>query len=1200
MQTGTLLAQRYRIEAKLGEGGMGVVFKAHDTLLDRAVAVKALSPQLLGDDGLRRFLREAQAAAQLNHPNIVAIHDVLDDGQQRLIVMEYIPGKTLREMLPMKWQDAAEAALQVCSALEFAHARGIVHRDIKPENVILTDQGTAKVMDFGLARSEGRSRLTHSGMIVGTVAYMAPEQALSGAADVRTDLYSLGCVLYELITGRPPFQADDPFAVISMHINVPPVSPRFHVPDVPTVLEAAVLRLLGKDPTERFQSARDVAGVLQAALAPLETDQETVFADITPSASLFDLLVRGRLIDREEELAALKGALDAMLSGRGQVLLMAGEPGIGKTRLADELLVYARLRGCIALTGRCYEQEVSIPYLAIAEALREATRSMPDDRLRDALGPHAPEVVKLVPELARRIPDLAPSPPLEPSQERLRLFESVRAFIAGIARLQPVVLMLDDLHWGDAATLELLRYLARSLRNDRILLLGTYRDVEVDRAHPLSTALAEMNRERLYRRILIRGLTREHVAAMIQAVFQTRNPVSVEMRDLIYQETEGNPFFVEEVLKHLVETGAIYRTEAGWERKPIEELDVPQSVREVIGRRLERVSEACRRTLTLASVVGRRFTFEVQQQSAGTSEDELLDALDEASRAQLIREHGAGHQAAYEFAHALIREVLYDGLAHRRRMALHQKVAEALEVVYGTRSEEAVEDLAYHFTHAQAASVEKAIDYSLRAARKSMGLFAHEEAVRFYRNTLDLLRELKDEAREANVQIALGLALTYLDKTDEAVAAFETALAFYETRGDRTTVARIHRLIGHALERHWEFQRAVTHLERALAGLDPATQLDDILQTHVDLARAHAFLNEDDASESHGREALRRGKEAGSLSIQAHALTTMGLTAWHRTGRREDAAVYYREAIEVARRASDVEGYYALGRALNNLAIFYWERGEPEQALPLQHEAREAAGRARDTEQIAFHNLQLNLSYFTLGQWVRAREHVMDNLGRPLSRINQQWSELRLHWMNGEWESAADVSRAILDYYRDQLGQGVVTAGGQLVWLLVDLERREEAAEVAASMLPMYLEDRRYTAWATFIALPEALALGHRRAPCEELCTIAEEFGRTSDAPIAIVAAGVGRAALALNDGQPGRAVAVLEDALAQLGEGFGPVIRVRVLRWLGRTLRARGADGDLKRSREAFEECLTLLERMGDRRMAGLIRQELAEVPSV
>ncbi|HEV8339208.1 MAG TPA: protein kinase, partial [bacterium] len=775
---GTLLAQRYRVDAVLGEGGMGVVYKAHDTLLDRPVALKAVSAAMLGEEGSRRLLREAQSAAGLTHSNIVGIFDVLEDTDQRLIVMEYVAGQTLRERIPMLWQEAVEIALQICDALGYAHAHGIIHRDVKPENALITPSGGVKVMDFGLARSEGRSRMTQSGMLVGTVAYMAPEQALSGTVDARSDLYSLGCVLYEAITGKAPFVADDPIAVISMHVNVPPVSPRFHIPDIPTLLEAVILRLLAKDPTQRYQSAGELAEVLRSTLLPLDAAHEegTAIAAAPPATSLFDLMVRGRLIDREPELGELKSTLESMLSARGQVVLIAGEPGIGKTRLAEELLVYARLRGCLALTGRCYEQEVAIPYLPIAEVLQAAVRSLADEQLEETLGPHAPEVVKLAPELARRIARLEPSPPLEPNQERLRLYESVRAFLTTLARRQPLVVLLDDLHWADGGTLQLLRHVARGLRAERLLVVATYRDVEVDRTHPLSAVLAEMNRERLYRRILVRGLTPEHVAAMIHATFQTRNPVSEEMRDLVYRETEGNPFFVEEVLKHLVETGAIYRADGGWERKDIEELDVPQSVREVIGRRLERISEPCQRALTVASVIGRRFTFEILQPSAGVQEEELLDALEEAERAQLVREHASGRESDYEFGHALIREVLYDGLAHRRRRAHHQKVGEAMEAVYGSRIDDVVEELAYHFTHAQTADLEKAIAYSLRAAEKSMTLFAYEEAARFYRNALDLLEEGGDEARAADVYAALGQPFTYLDRTDEAVVAYQRSL----------------------------------------------------------------------------------------------------------------------------------------------------------------------------------------------------------------------------------------------------------------------------------------------------------------------------------------------------------------------------------------------------------------------------------------
>ncbi|MGH2670457.1 MAG: ATP-binding protein, partial [bacterium] len=352
---------------------------------------------------------------------------------------------------------------------------------------------------------------------------------------------------------------------------------------------------------------------------------------------------------------------------------------MGKTRLAEELLVYARLRGCFAATGHCYEQEVNVPYLPFSAALRTIVRSIPDDRLPPLVGSSAPELIKLFPELALRIPGLTPSPPLEPEQERLRLFEGVTASLAGYSRTQPLLLMLDDLHWADAATLALLRHVARGVRAERVLILGTYRDVEVDPDHPLSASLSEMNRERLYKRVLLRGLSPDHVATMIRAIFQYAQPVSEEFRDLIYRETEGNPFFVEEVLKHLVETGALYIEAGRWERKPIQEIDVPQSMREVIGRRLKRVSEPCQRVLSLGAVIGRRFRFEVLQAVSDLPEDQLLDALEEAIQAQVIREESEAGEVEYDFVHALIREVLYDRLSLRRRMTLHQKVGETLE-----------------------------------------------------------------------------------------------------------------------------------------------------------------------------------------------------------------------------------------------------------------------------------------------------------------------------------------------------------------------------------------------------------------------------------------------------------------------------------------------------------------------------------------
>jgi tetratricopeptide (TPR) repeat protein len=1191
---GAVLKDRYRIDAVLGEGGMGVVYQAHDTVLDRRVAIKAVSAGMLGEEGSRRLLREAQSAAGLTHPNIVGIYDVLEDTDQRLIVMEYVAGQTLRERIPMPWQDAVEIALRICDGLGYAHEHGIIHRDIKPENILITPAGGVKVMDFGLARSEGRSRMTQPGMLVGTVAYMAPEQALSGTVDAHSDLYSLGCVLYEAITGKAPYVADDPIAVISMHVNVPPVSPRFHTPDVPLLLEAAIIRLLAKDPTERYQSAADLAEVLRSTLLPFEAEQEggAAMAAASAAASLFDQMMRGRLIDRDPELGELKTSLESMLSGRGQVVLIAGEPGVGKTRLAEELLIYARLRGCLALTGRCYEQEVAIPYLPIAEVLQTAIRSLAGERLEEALGPHAPEIVKLVPELATRIVKLEPSPPLEPNQERLRLYESVRAFLTGLARRQPMVVLLDDLHWADAGTLQLLRHVARGLRAERLLVVGTYRDVEVDRTHPLSAVLAEMNRERLHRRILIRGLAPEHVAAMIQATFQTRNPVSVELRDLVYRETEGNPFFVEEVLKHLVETGAIYRADGGWERKDIEELDVPQSVREVIGRRLERVSEPCQRALTVASVIGRRFPFEILQPATGAQEEELLDALDEAKRTQLVHEHAAGRESEYEFGHALIREVLYDGLAHRRRRAHHQKVGEAMEAVYGSRLEDVVEELAYHFTHAQTTDLEKAITYSLRAAEKSMALFAYEEAARFYRNALDLLEEKGDEARAAEVYAALGLPFTYLDRGDEALAAYERSLAFYERKGDRRGAAQVHLRIGHDQQWHWHFSEAVPHLKDALDDLDPAAHREEVLLAHVDLARALAFLKDFEASERHAREAVRLAEEIGDRSRAANALTTLGLLAHRSDDRRQEAKELYLRAIEVARTTHDAEGRYALGRALNNLGLLFFEEGNVEEGQSLTLEALEAAKKARDIEGIVFHNAQASFGSFMRGEWDRAREFLLDSLQRPLSPRNRRISEARLKWLEGGWEIALDLTRELAQE-PNPFPQWTFSFDGEAAWHALDLDRVDEAADAAERAAHAIDIEPGYTLWPFFLAVAEAIGRAGRRERCEHLCALADDKGRRISASLAPIGSAFGRAALALHDGEAGRAVVLLQEALPHAAAA-PPVAKARFLRRLAWALRARGDDGDRERARTVLEECLQLLERMGDRRMADLVRTEL------
>jgi serine/threonine protein kinase len=301
-------------------------------------------------------MREAQASARLNHPNIASIYDVGKEGTRYFLVMELINGASLRGLIEanpkgLEPSQALQIAMEVCRALRYAHSHGVVHRDVKPENIMLTEDGTAKLMDFGLARALDKPRMTREGMMIGTPAYMAPENALGKESDARSDIYSLGCVLYEMVSGSPPFRTEDTLKLIYSHIHDTPLPLSRISPEVPALLDAIVRKAMMKNPDGRYQSASDLLRSLEEASKSLERTggeykvSPTVSAQEGKRISTPDLRRSLPLIDRENELQSLKNFLDASSRGEGAVVFLTGEAGIGKTRLAEEIRTYATLRG---------------------------------------------------------------------------------------------------------------------------------------------------------------------------------------------------------------------------------------------------------------------------------------------------------------------------------------------------------------------------------------------------------------------------------------------------------------------------------------------------------------------------------------------------------------------------------------------------------------------------------------------------------------------------------------------------------------------------------------------------------------------------------------------------------------------------------------------------------------------------------------
>jgi tetratricopeptide (TPR) repeat protein len=809
---GTILRERYRLDTELGRGGMGTVFRATDLELRREVAVKILSATSQTSDGRERLVREARAAAALNHPHIVTIHDVGEASGFPFLVMELVQGPRLSQARPTDLARVVAIAVQICEALEHAHSNNIVHRDLKPDNVLLSstgNSGSVKLADLGLALPAYDARISRAGVIVGTASYMAPEQALGQTIDGRADLYALGVLLYELTTGRLPFTGDDPLTIVSQHVHAPVVPPRVLRSDLPHALEQIIIRLLAKDPAQRFSSAAETRSALVAAL---EIGDETTTTEGAPAVAILDALSRGRLVGRNTELAEARELWQRAREGRGHAMLLSGEPGAGKTRLARELTIQAAVDGAAVLTGGCYEYEAATPYLPFVEAFRRWVREEKhDDKLRELLGDAAIQIAKLAPEIETRLGPFPERQALSPHEERLLFFDNVVQVFSNIARRHTLLFYADDLHWADRGTLWLLSHLLRQLRSERVLIVGAYRETELDRAHPLAKALVDWNRERLITRIALRRFNESETGDQLGALLGER--VSGEFAVAVHRETEGNPFFVEEVLKALIERGSVRRESGRWHRCDMEQLSIPQSVKEAIGNRLDRVSQDCNEVLRLAAILGKVFTFEELSATAEQTEDVLLDALDEAAGAQLI---AAGSGDSFSFTHDKIREVLYEEINPIRRRRLHRHVADGLKQRrQGTMC--AVEKLAHHYI--QAGDHEQGLEYAKLAAAEAARVFAFDEAIAAYGRARDCAEALGLTEEQLAQEEAIGKAFMLHGDTILAAEHFERALALAT---DTNTRVRLQTQAAASLVTTGD-PRGSEYIREALRVLDPIT-----------------------------------------------------------------------------------------------------------------------------------------------------------------------------------------------------------------------------------------------------------------------------------------------------------------------------------------------------------------------------------------
>jgi len=1011
---------RYAVLKKLGEGGKGIVFKARDTALNRVVAIKMLKNPVTIGEAYTRFMTEAQSVGKLNHPNIVSIHDIGKEDGKQFFVLEFVEGQSLRDLIETYAEGRCDIptvlriGIDVCNALQYAHSQGILHRDVKPENIMITEDGVAKLMDFGLAKMLGQPRQTQEGVIVGTVAYVAPEIALGKGAEARSDLYSLGAVLYEAVTGKPPFPGEDPVKIIFSHIHDYPVSPDKLNPKLPTALSGCVMRLLEKDPAKRYQSAADLLKVLRDIAE--ESLREAVLPTQKPILVVPSPRPAGRkeiqLVDRVEEMNLLREAVDRAVRGEGGLLFLRGEAGIGKTRLTRELGAYARLRGMNVLYGRCPALLTTggiPPYILWSEAIRDYLEASTSEQLYRVIGFYPGEVLKLVPELRQKLPAIPQSLPMDPERERDRLFEAVSQFVTNISKEAPLLMVLDDLQWTDQSSLLLMHYLARGVSRERLLLVGAYRDSEVDDKHPLSPVLTELNRERLFQSVALKRMLLNDVSEMIKQILE-QDDVPRQFCELVYQKTDGNPFFIEEVIKSLKEEQLISREENRWKIKEVSRIEFPETVKGVVKARIERLDDECRNLLSMASFVGYDFSFEALRGVTGFEENKLVELLQRILKTGQIKARVVRGEDTCSFADPIVRDVVHEEVSSLMHRRLHHVVGSALEKVYANKIDEHLAELAYQFLESN--DRDKALDYFMKAGEKAQKTYAHGEAFSYLQHALGLLEEKEGRLEEKVRMIErLGDLKGWMGQTSACMELWNKSLTLRSQLGDEKGVAKLHAKMAHRL---WNLvgdkEKASEHHRMALEILEKRPESLELARLYQNISNM-IWRSGKPAAEAlrYAQKAFELAERLGDPEVLSSCHNNLAVIS-RMSGDFREAIKYLEQGLKIA---LDNNCITAL-RLYTNLHDVYLSTGEFQKAFEAAQQESKLAKRIGHLYGLAWADDDVATSYEYMGETRKAISMfkeilTLDNRINYLSHAPQPVVALgRCYMVLGEWEKSLE------------------------------------------------------------------------------------------------------------------------------------------------------------------------------------------------
>lgn len=1115
---GRLLDKRYQLRRLISRGGMASVYSALRLSIGDTVAVKVLViDERLDPTDLKRFQLEASASASIKHPNIIGIYDfgLLED--IAYIVMEYMEGPSLAceiaRCKTISLERAVRIFKQVASAVTAAHKQGVIHRDLKPSNIIFQkangEDDLIKVVDFGIAKliKERGEKLTSADFALGTPEYMSPEQCLGQKLDERSDIYALGIVLYETLTGQVPFASEIASAVLVKHAIEPPKPLSSVNPTVPREVEAVVMKALEKKPEARFHSASEFAAELEIAVrnaeAAIKRDASTANERINERSGTVKLqrplaiqfeekpqldphqteMVRAvtrlevplrfsfeRFVGRKEELKRLRERFELSRKGSGQSLFITGDAGIGKTELVNQFQKSLKGEHFLYLVCKFYEYGNGSHYRPYLDSLHSFSRNFTDRAQwpdENASG-ITERVARELAEIDTLLNSEGESVQAQTEEVKYRTFETLSGIFQMLAERYPVILLLDDIHWADSLSLEFLFYLLRSSEHSKLFIVSTLRQQDLqDEKRPLRAWIRKLNRYGSFHQLKLSTLSRTEADALIHAIFGGLR-ANEKTLERLHQTSGGNPYYLCEIVRQLVQEGRIFWDAERWHCRGLEDIDLPSSILELVNRHLDRLSDDAVEVFTRAAVVGERFSLNLLQALTELSADALMDIIDTGLREYIIRESVSTDPLSddcFVFYHSTLRRVLYERLSAYRRKRLHAQIAVKLESLNPRRVDRIAGELAYHYFNGE--NFEQALHYSIIAGDTFRKLFAIEDALRYYSLAEDLLPRLPEHSQQAvtvdllgRLHLAYGECLIHLGKTDLAKHKLLSGLEVLPDTGSRNLKLRT---LCSLAELEWGCGNYTEALERCNQALLEREGSDntDICRLYAVMGNAHFSQGEAERALECYREALVSARANSDVVAEARALRHIGLICGWR-GEFQKALEHLEQALEIAQGAADLENERQILMLCGNI---HYEQGEMLQAAEYYKKSLSIArktGRRRGECRV---NVNMGEICRRLGDIETARTYFEEALaialeiqdreieGHTLSNLGLLYHEL------GSLDLAIDHFQRALSIFKDTNYHSNVEA--EALFGLASIFRSQERLDEARSHFRQALEASR-------------------------------------------------------------------------------------------------------------------------------------------